>query len=152
MPQMKKIEFCPPNGAWTETPVTDQRSASAIRFRHEGDKDRPQMFEVKFGPNEIVGAHAHYVDEVIYVLEGSILFGQRVLGPGASVSVPANVLYSFKIGPHGAHYLNFRGTRDLTNFNREQLAELLKLEGAAQHEYVRAHTESQMGQYRGPVE
>jgi quercetin dioxygenase-like cupin family protein len=78
---------------------------------HEGSADEPQLFEVKFPGNHTVEAHAHEADEIIVVTEGEVHFGKQVFGAGSSVFIPKLTLYSFKTGPNGMTFLNFRPTK-----------------------------------------
>jgi quercetin dioxygenase-like cupin family protein len=73
-----------------------------------GSDDEPQMFEVYLPPSYVTEPHAHSRDEVIHVLEGELDFGSRRLTAGDSVSVPADTLYGFRVGPDGVRFLNFR--------------------------------------------
>ncbi len=80
-------------------------------FHHDGTVDEPQLFEVQFPPNHEVAAHAHQVDEIVYVVSGEIIFGKQVYGAGSSVYIPKMTLYSFRTGPEGLVFLNFRTSR-----------------------------------------
>jgi quercetin dioxygenase-like cupin family protein len=77
-------------------------------FHHDGSADEPQLLEVEFPPNQEVPPHAHQEDEILYIVRGEIHFGNRVLGPGSSVFIPRMTLYSFKAGPDGLVWVNFR--------------------------------------------
>ena len=52
--------------------------------------------------------HAHSADEVISVIEGGLLLGTRALNQGGSVAVAKDSFYSFRTGPSGLTFLNFR--------------------------------------------
>jgi mannose-6-phosphate isomerase-like protein (cupin superfamily) len=93
---------------------------AAKRVRHPGSQTAPQLFECRVGPNQVVDAHAHTLDEIIYVVSGSMQLGGRTLEPGASVHIPGRTLYSFSSGADGLHFLNFRGTADSTYFTKQQ--------------------------------
>jgi hypothetical protein len=54
------------------------------------------------------GIHAHSEDEVIFVVEGEMRFGTRVLTPGMAVAIQANAFYGFGTGPAGLKFVNFR--------------------------------------------
>jgi quercetin dioxygenase-like cupin family protein len=86
----------------TDTPEIEQ----GMFF--QGSDTEPQMFEVFLPPNYVGQQHAHSRDEIIAVLEGELEFGARTLTAGAAVSVPADTLYGFKVGPEGVRFLNFR--------------------------------------------
>ncbi len=73
-----------------------------------GSDTEPELVEVRLPPGLLVEPHAHSRDEVIAILEGSIRLGRRELGPGSAVSVTADTLYTFRVGPEGVRFLNFR--------------------------------------------
>ena len=112
----------------------DQGSA-ATRERHPGGEDEVQLFDVKFDPNRQTEVHAHEQDEIVYVVAGQMLFGQHSLNPGDSIHIPAMTLYSFRAGPQGLQFINFRPRKDVTYYNRAEFGELQKLEAGARAEY-----------------
>lgn len=73
-----------------------------------GGEGLPELFEFRMGPNVPAEAHAHETDEIILVVEGSIVFGNRTLDRGSAVMIPAWTLYQFSAGPDGARLANFR--------------------------------------------
>jgi hypothetical protein len=73
-----------------------------------GGPDELELFELHQGPNTRAEPHAHVDDEIIYVVEGSLIFGNREFGPGSAVLIPAWTLYSFVAGGSGVRLLNFR--------------------------------------------
>jgi redox-sensitive bicupin YhaK (pirin superfamily) len=77
-------------------------------MHHLGTVDEPQLFELRVPPNTELAPHAHGQDEIIYIAEGEIHVGRRVLKAGSSVFVAKQTLYSLKAGPEGARFLNFR--------------------------------------------
>jgi hypothetical protein len=85
----------------------DQRE-SHIRYHERGAEDQPQLLEIEFGANVFVEPHSHDIAEIIYVVAGELHFGSRVLGPGSSVAIDRNAIYSFRSGPQGLKFLNFR--------------------------------------------
>ena len=52
--------------------------------------------------------HTHTQDEIIYVLEGSVIIGRHEYGPGHALCIPANVRYSVTTGPGGMAFVNYR--------------------------------------------
>jgi quercetin dioxygenase-like cupin family protein len=82
--------------------------------------DSLQLFRIDMGPHAEVEPHAHTEDEIIYVLEGSILLGARTLGPGDALHVGRDTLYGFKTGPDGCVFLNFRPTDQVGYLSKEQ--------------------------------
>ena len=97
---------------------------AAKRVRHPGSESAPQLFECKVGPDQMIDAHAHTLDEIIYVMAGEMHLGSRVLEAGSSVHIPGRTLYSFSSGPDGLHFLNFRGAADWTYFTKQQFMDM----------------------------
>jgi quercetin dioxygenase-like cupin family protein len=93
-------------------PYPEDYLNSYYRIHEEGATDTPQLLEARYLPNLTVDPHAHEHDEIIYVLEGELIVGSNRLGPGSSVFVPGNTLYSFRTGPNGLRFLNFRPSAD----------------------------------------
>lgn len=87
---------------------------SVITIYEPGAEDSLQMFEVVYGPDEVVDLHSHDEDELIYVVEGNLKVGNRVLEAGASIFVAGDTLYGFTSGPEGVRFVNFRPRADLT--------------------------------------
>ena len=87
---------------------TPEELAGKTRMHHAGSETEPELFEVSFGPDTVVHSHVHLYDEIIYVVSGQLILGSRVLNPGSSVYIAAMTLYSFRTGPDGVHFVNFR--------------------------------------------
>jgi hypothetical protein len=87
---------------------TPEELAGKTREHHPGSETEPELFEVWFEPDTVVQAHAHVRDEIVYVVAGSMVLGNRVLEPGSSVFIAGKTLYSFRAGPDGLHFVNFR--------------------------------------------
>jgi len=99
---------------------TPEELAGRTREHHLGSDTEPELFEVRFQPGTVVNSHAHLRDEIIFVIEGSLQLGSRVLEPGSSVYVAANTLYSFRAGPHGVRFVNFRPTAGAGYVSKEE--------------------------------
>ena len=99
------------------------------RIQQPGSDDELQLFEIRVQPNVTAAAHAHAEDEIIYVVSGELTFGSQVLKAGCSVYIPGMSLYSFRSGPEGTHFLNFRGKQDLTYFRKSEFLKMRKSEG-----------------------
>ena len=52
--------------------------------------------------------HTHTQDELIYVVEGSVVFAQHEYGPRTVLAIPANMRYSLMTGADGIAFLNYR--------------------------------------------
>jgi quercetin dioxygenase-like cupin family protein len=103
--------------------LTDDELDTVVRTHHPGSETELQMFEVTVGPNASIAPHAHEADEIIYVVEGELLLGNRSLGTGSSVHIPGNTLYAFRSGPAGLRFLNFRGHHDDTYLPKDAFME-----------------------------
>ena len=88
--------------------LSPEELAGRTREHHLGSETEPELFEVHFGPDTVVQPHAHLCDEIIYVIAGQLILGSRVLEPGSSVFIAGQTLYSFRAGPEGVHFVNFR--------------------------------------------
>jgi hypothetical protein len=66
------------------------------------------LHETTLAPAGEVPLHAHSEDEIIVVLEGELLFGPRVLGTLGALAIPRQAHYSFRAGPGGLVFINFR--------------------------------------------
>lgn len=93
---------------------------STVYFHEPGTDQEPQLFEVKFPPDTVVHVHAHLRDEIIDVLGGEMLAGNRSLLPGSTVFVAAETLYGFTAGRDGLTILNFRAVADKSLLTPEQ--------------------------------
>lgn len=54
--------------------------------------------------------HFHPEDEIIFVVEGGLIFGRQVLKPGTALAVDANTVYGFGVAEGGLAFTNFRPT------------------------------------------
>ena len=59
-------------------------------------------------------------DEIIYVVAGEMVLGNRRIGPGATEFVQGNTLCSLAPGGKGLRFLNFRPRIDTTFITREE--------------------------------
>jgi quercetin dioxygenase-like cupin family protein len=101
--------------------ISANKAFNSSKFTHHpGGPDSPQLFEVKYPPNQKVAAHAHTADEIFVVTEGEIHFGKQVYGVGSSVFIPMMTLYAFQAGPDGLTYLNFRPIGGARNIPRDE--------------------------------
>ena len=92
--------------------LNQEERSMEVRYHEPGGDDRPQLFEARFPADMVVELHAHHEDEIIYVQSGFMKLGQRLLGPGSSLYVCGDTLYTFTAGGEGLHILNFRPRRD----------------------------------------
>lgn len=95
-----------------------------VLVRHPGASDELQMWELTMAAGVTVPIHAHETSEIAYVLQGELRFGSRLCGVGTSVLVPANTLYSFKVGAEGCRFLLFRERLDESYISKEQFRDM----------------------------
>lgn len=103
--------------------LMEEFRGTGLLFHERGDDRHPQLFELRFEPGSEVSVHAHEQDEIFYVVAGSMKLGQRELGPGSSVFVQGNTLYSFGAGEDGLQVLNFRPRYDQSHISPAEHAE-----------------------------
>jgi quercetin dioxygenase-like cupin family protein len=113
------------------TKFTEGELDSQARIHEMGTENSPQLFESQFPPHGEVNIHANAEDEIMFVLAGQMLVGNHTLGPGSSVFIAGNTLYSFKAGPEGLTFLNFRPRKDTTYITREEFQEQRRQKHAA---------------------
>jgi len=91
--------------------LSEDALSAKMRIYELGTESSPQLFESHVPPNLEAPLHSHDQDEIIYILEGEMKLGQRVLSKGSSLFVAADTQYGFKAGPEGVKFLNFRPRR-----------------------------------------
>jgi mannose-6-phosphate isomerase-like protein (cupin superfamily) len=95
----------------------------AVGYFFPGSNDELQLFEVRCDPDVTFNSHAHDEDEIMYVLSGEIVLGRRRYPAGSAIYIPGRTLYSFRSGPEGLRFLNFRPRKDATYITRDELHE-----------------------------
>ena len=68
--------------------------------------------------------HTHTQDEIIYVLDGSVIVGRHEYGRGHVLCIPANVRYSVTTGPRGMAFLNYRPDVSTQAYGKAKAPEL----------------------------
>jgi quercetin dioxygenase-like cupin family protein len=109
--------------------LSEGELGTVTRFFHAGNATELQMFEVTYEPRAVVEPHAHDESEIIYVLEGEMHFGARVLTPESSVYIPRRTLYSFRAGPDGLRFIEFRARQDLSYIAKQDLTRSVQTHG-----------------------
>ena len=109
-----------PEGPFREK-LGEGELATAVRVFHPGGPEELQLFEVNVEPNGVIDQHAHQENEIIFVLQGEVHRGCRVPTPGYSVQIPGLTLYTFRAGPDGLRFLNFRARQDATYISKAEL-------------------------------
>ncbi len=93
---------------------------SPICTHEPGTDGSLHLQEFKFLPGAEVSLHGHDKSEIIYILEGSLKFGNRTLDPGSSVYVGEETLYAFTAGDDGCRLLIFMATGVYDTFYKEE--------------------------------
>lgn len=83
-----------------------------LAFHEPGDDETPQLLEMRLDPLTLIAPHSHALGEIIYVVEGSLHWGDHALGAGGSMFIPAKTPYSFRAGEAGVRLLNIRARDD----------------------------------------
>ena len=83
-----------------------------LAFHEPGDAATPQLMEMRLNPHTLIAPHSHDDDEIFYVAEGSLHWGDQALAAGGSIFIAAGTTYSFHTGPQGARLLNIRARAD----------------------------------------
>lgn len=66
------------------------------------------LIESDVAPGTRVPRHKHNLAQVVFIVEGTMLHGNRTLGPGAGYYTPADRPYTLLAGPEGCRYIEFR--------------------------------------------
>jgi mannose-6-phosphate isomerase-like protein (cupin superfamily) len=66
------------------------------------------LFEAAFPAGAVVAPHAHGEDEVLVVLDGGIVIGDRTVGSGGCVFIERDTPFGFEAGVDGCRLLALR--------------------------------------------
>jgi quercetin dioxygenase-like cupin family protein len=72
-----------------------------------GKGEGPNIMIRYWGPETDVPIHSHPYDEMWYVLEGEVIFGDEVYTEGSCVFIPKNVPYGPARAPKGVALLRY---------------------------------------------
>jgi quercetin dioxygenase-like cupin family protein len=103
---------------------SDAELDSTMSWHEAGTDGSLHLTEYKYLPNANFDLHAHDLAEIIYVLEGSMIFGNREIGPGSSVYIGADTLYGFAAGDQGLRILIFMGDGRAKFFSKDDYLRL----------------------------
>ena len=93
-----------PPDAWPGKAKPGEPSVSHKTVLRAGP-DRPNMQRVRYDPNRFEPPHSHPEDEVIYMLSGTLAFGDQILCNGDVLFVPKDARYSLRAGEAGAEFI-----------------------------------------------
>ena len=97
---------------WMRDHIDPTELEGHLSFHEPGSDGAMQLMEMRLNPHTLIAPHAHDHDEIFYVAEGSLHWGDKSLAAGGSLYIPAGTTYSFRTGDTPAKLLNFRGTAD----------------------------------------
>ncbi len=100
--------------------LSTEESETEVKTHFPGGEHRLFLMEVKDVPNAQATLHAHEKDEIFFILEGELHFGNRICSAGDSVSILAGTFYTFRTGPDGCRYLKFTGAADNSFITKDQ--------------------------------
>jgi hypothetical protein len=104
--------------------LADAELDSTMAYHEAGTGGSLHLTEYNYLPHAKFDVHAHDQAEIIYVLEGTLLFGERELGRGSSVFIAEYTLYGFAAGAQGLRALIFMGDGRAKYFGKEDLLRL----------------------------
>ncbi len=81
-------------------------------FHEAGSATAMQLMEMRLNPDTLIAPHSHEDDEIFFIVEGSLHWGDKALPAGGSLYIPAGTNYSFRTGSQPARLLNFRARAD----------------------------------------
>ena len=74
-----------------------------------GDPEKgPWLYINSVTPGAVAAPHSHTMDEIIFIVEGELLLGDRTCGPGTVIFMEHGTVYTFTAGENGARFLNIR--------------------------------------------
>ena len=103
---------------------SDAELDSTMAYHEQGTAGSLHLTEYNYLPHAKFDLHAHDQAEIIYVLEGTLVFGARALGRGSSVFIAAHTLYEFAAGAEGLRMLVFMPDGRVKYFGKEDFLRL----------------------------
>ena len=104
--------------------ISDEELDSSLSYHESGTDGSLHLSEFDYQPGASFDLHAHDQDEIIYVIGGSMLLGNRTLAPGSSVYIAKDTLYGFAAGEDGLRILVFRSDGRVKYCSREDYMRL----------------------------
>ena len=114
-------EIYPPEMAKT---VTNAELDSQFRDHEAGLDGSLNLSEFDFKPGATFGLHAHDLDEIAYVVRGSMVFGNRMIPAGSSVFIAKDTLYGLGAGDDGLQLLVFRADGRAQSWEKDEYLRL----------------------------
>jgi hypothetical protein len=99
--------------------MSDAELDSVLSNHESGTDGSLHLSEYRYLANASFDLHAHDKSEIIYVLEGTLILGNRRLGPGSSAFIGEYTLYAFTAGEQGVRILIFKADGRDKYFSKE---------------------------------
>jgi hypothetical protein len=78
-------------------------------WRNLGDFEKgPWIYIIERAANLEVRPHSHDQDEIVYIIEGGLIYKGQSCGPGTVLSFPRRFQYGFTVGPEGVMWIMYR--------------------------------------------
>jgi len=97
---------------WMRDHIDPTELEGQLAFHEGGDAETPQLMEMRLNPDTLIAPHSHDDSEIVFVVEGSIHWGDQALAAGGSLYIAADTPYTYRTGPQGARHLNIRSRAD----------------------------------------
>jgi mannose-6-phosphate isomerase-like protein (cupin superfamily) len=97
---------------WMREHIDPTELEGHLSFHEPGADGALQLMEMRLDPGTLIAPHSHDEDEIFYVAEGVLHWGDKTLAKGGSLYIPAGTVYSFRTGAEPATLINFRGRAD----------------------------------------
>ena len=97
---------------WMRDHIDPSELEGHLSFHESGDATTMQLMEMRLNPHTLIAPHSHDDDEIFFVVEGLLQWGDKELEAGGSLYIPAGTPYSFRTGDAPARLLNFRSRAD----------------------------------------
>ena len=97
---------------WMRDHIDPTELEGQLAFHEGGDAETPQLMEMRLNPDTLIAPHSHDDSEIVFVVEGSIHWGDQALAAGGSLYIAADTPYTYRTGPQGARLLNIRSRAD----------------------------------------
>ena len=97
---------------WMRDHIDPTELEGQLAFHEGGDAETPQLMEMWLNPDTLIAPHSHEDSEIVFVVEGSIHWGDQALAAGGSLYIAADTPYTYRTGPQGARLLNIRSRAD----------------------------------------
>ena len=105
----RKVKDFAPADFLEKMTESDRETETATHFSGENGLALMEIVDI---PNGKATLHSHDQEEIFYIVEGELIFGNRVCSAGDSINIKAGVQYTFRVGDKGCRYLKFTARQD----------------------------------------